>query len=270
MKSKTYKWTISIAILLGVTFVICGGGFYFIFGEMVARSMLGKAIEYGDVKTARRVLNKFPSLINYEFEFRDPPLALAVEKGDAEMARLLIEKGADMYHDNGRIGNACNYAAFYKLESIVKVFVESGYRLDHQSVKGFGTCLHRSCDGGDLETVKYLINKGADINVMNLYQRNRTPLLCAVSASSCYPHRRARIEIVKLLLKEGADATVTTKYTGTALEYVKDYLKTSTNKPLDHPVDMRTNYPYRDIDLVLIEIEKILIKHLKNLDQKKQ
>ncbi len=253
-----------MSIFLGFfSILVCAGGAYWFFGERFARNSLRMAIEHGDVKKAEGIIKRYPSLVNYEFIYGDTPLAFAVEKGDADMARMLIEKGADMYHDTGRIGNACNHAAAIPSGDVVKVFIEAGYELDYQPVKGFGTCLHSSCSIGDLETVQYLINKGADINAVNLYQRNRTPLLCAVSASGCYPNHRARIEIVELLLKEGADATVTTKYTGTALEYVQDYLKTSTNKPLDHPVDMRTNYPYRDVDLVLMEIEKILIEHLK-------
>ncbi len=269
-KIKIRKYLFYVLVLIGtLSFIVCGGGAYWYFEVYRAPQNLRSAINNNDIESVQKILDRNPSLINHKYVFHNTPLVYAVDSNDADIVRLLIERGADMYHEKGTIGNPCNYAAFHSLGAVVKVFIEAGYKLNHQPVDGDGTCLHRSCDGGDLETVKYLIKKGADINSVNKYQRNRTPLLCAVSASGCYPNRRARIEIVELLLKEGADATVTTKYTGTALEYVQDYLKTSTNKPLDHPVDMQTNYPYRDVDLVLMEVEKILIEHLKKVKENK-
>ncbi|MGB0356903.1 MAG: ankyrin repeat domain-containing protein [Cytophagales bacterium] len=71
------------------------------------------------------------------------------------------------------------------------------------------TELHRAAAKGDVDTIKYLIIRGADVNIVD--DRKETPLH--------YAARYNRVEAVKCLLEVGADMYAGDRYGYTALDH---------------------------------------------------
>lgn len=95
-------------------------------------------------------------------------LLLAAQKGDREMMKLLIERGAEI-NEPDRFGIPLTCA--FKLK--------------------------------DLEFIKYLIDKGANVNLLYGPDDCMTPIMAAISGESA--DMVFTIELVKLLLARGAD-----------------------------------------------------------------
>ncbi len=101
-------------------------------------------------------------------EFRDwgsTPLILTARRGSTEVAQLLISAGADV---NGRDAYAINswsvlhYAVEYGQADVAKLLIENGARINDDSNDG-GTPLFVAARQGNSEMVDLLIKHGADL-----------------------------------------------------------------------------------------------------------
>lgn len=134
--------------------------------------------------------------------------ALIWAAGDAAKARLLMDRGADV-NAQSKLGRtplmvAASVAGNW---STVKLLLAKGARVDvKDNVEpipvvpvggGKGTALIDACRTGDLETVRMLLDAGAEVNATD--SRNGS----ALSEAVMYGRR----ELVKLLLAKGADPT---------------------------------------------------------------
>ena len=100
------------------------------------------------------------------------------------ISKFLIEKKIDMKKNNYALILAAKNGNLEKVRYLVK----KGADINAENNES----LRWSAINGHLEVVKYLIKKGADINAENNY---------ALKWSSYYGH----LEVVKYLLKKGAD-----------------------------------------------------------------
>jgi cytohesin len=114
------------------------------------------------------------------------PLYSAVRSGHKDIAEMLLEKGAEI---------SIHVAAFLGHIEDIKNFVETGTSIDANDSRGF-TPLHYAVIQGHYDTAKFLIAKGAHVNVKDIWPFG-TPLHCAVENG----HK----EIVELLAAAGAD-----------------------------------------------------------------
>ncbi|TGJ82465.1 hypothetical protein E0Z10_g6311 [Xylaria hypoxylon] len=130
-------------------------------------------------------------------------------------AALLLQRGAPInlnadesgnldYDEKRRSGGRCtalHAACFYGPHLLVEWLVECGYQSDVEAKDRIGqTPLAYSFCASNFLTVKYLVKKGADINI-NLGNKAGSPLLMACKAR----HYTDAIELVKL----GADVNLT-------------------------------------------------------------
>ena len=74
------------------------------------------------------------------------------------------------------------------------------------------TALHRAVSSGDLKTIRFLINKGVDLDIKD-YHGGETPLHLAVE-------KRDK-KIIQLLLQAGANPNIKNKFNQTALQIVE-------------------------------------------------
>jgi len=171
-------------------------------------------------------------------------LMTAVDYGYAEIARFLIESGADIFLIDNDGFTALHYAARKGLTEIAKLLVERGAEIDKypDSSKFYAgyTPLILACDSSrddkTLEVVKYLVEKGANLekvefafkspltaavfakstntirfllesgaNPNNALNDGRTPLYLAISEGLPF-------EAVDVLLAKGADVSLGTEY----------------------------------------------------------
>lgn len=140
--------------------------------------------------------------LNAEDNYGTTPLTWALRKGNLEVARFLLERGAVV--DGAHGAEAMNAAAKFRSSKMVELLLEKGV-----PVPPLG--LHNAAAGGEPSIVARFLAMGADPNARD--ELDRTPLHhLAIAASDrpnapCYQH----VEALKLLLEAGADPTLRDK-----------------------------------------------------------
>jgi uncharacterized protein len=107
-------------------------------------------------------------------------------------------------------------------EAIIRLLLRHGAKINKTDKNGV-TPLHRAVRFRSPAAVKLLLEKGADVNPVDRRTRS-TPLHRAVTHTGA-PATAGKsdevVEIIKLLLKRGADLTIKNKLGKTAREYVR-------------------------------------------------
>jgi hypothetical protein len=91
------------------------------------------------------------------------PIIIAAETGKLKMARLLIDRGADVNATNGGT-TVLMYAILWGREKVCELLLERGAALDTQGSDG-RTALMRAISGQDENIVRLLLAKKANINL---------------------------------------------------------------------------------------------------------
>lgn len=159
-------------------------------------------INSNEVEAVQRVINA-PSFmiddLNFECSFKGDqwtPMTLAASKGNVEIAKLLVSRGADIRHINSNkktpldeasysgyltmveylseflpkseYGYAALWAARKGKNDILKYFIETkGVSVDYvntNATRSSGVLLAEAACNGKLNTCKYLISKGATLD----------------------------------------------------------------------------------------------------------
>ncbi len=100
------------------------------------------------------------------------PLSIISETGNMEIIHLLLESGADplftpsIFARNG-IGNA----VYYNNIKLVELYLNRGIEIDYRNSEG-QTFIMTAASSGGFEMLKYLEQKGADINILDNAGRN--------------------------------------------------------------------------------------------------
>lgn len=136
----------------------------------------------------------------------------AVEADDRKEIRDRHGRGANVNSRNGDGLPAMIIAAEQGNVSLMKFLFELGVNLDGRAEGRRDTSLMRRAEIGDMESVRFLVTSGADVNLKD--RGGETALMKAVRA------RKRRI--VEFLIASGADIS-DTDYTGrTALNYAEE------------------------------------------------
>lgn len=171
-------------------------------------------------------------------------LMVAAKEGDNERIRELIDKGADVNRSNNNGGTPIMYAALSGKPDTVSLLLERGARVDAVAENGW-TALMIASVKGYVAVARLLLERGAEPNQADVY--SWTPLMRAVyeqrlqMARLLARHRRTRVnqrgengvtalhlavvkgnvDIVKLLLAQGADPDIKDNSGRTALDFAK-------------------------------------------------
>lgn len=180
------------------------------------RDNLCYQVKYGTARDVERLLIKG---VSPECERDNFDKNVVAENGDytvlfflcyqevpehAEKMQLLIKYGADI----NRTVHLCDYTPEEHLGEAYEE--EVGYNDSCGQ-----TPLMEACRSSNYEAVKILLEHGADVNARDYC--GETPLIYVVKAEGY-----GQLEIVKLLLKYGADKNISGRYSGTALEKAKE------------------------------------------------
>lgn len=137
--------------------------------------------------------------------------------GMIAVVQLLIDHGADVNIRGGLYGSAFNAAASCmssEAVQIMKLLVDNGAEIDQQGDGDLGAALHVACNKGSTETVRWLLDNGADVNAES--GRFATPLQAAV-AGAPLDREQEVLDIVELLMERGARVNQQGGEYGTAL-----------------------------------------------------
>lgn len=167
------------------------------------------------------------------------PLTAAARHGHLEIAKILIDAGAEVDYDAGDHGSPMTEAASAGYNDLLALFIENGGNVNERS-QGQGSPLNAAARNGHNETVSFLLEKGADVNYQNDgqgsplnaaarngYEKTVALLLdngakinaqndgqgSALNAAA----RNGHVEVAKLLLERGADVDRQTDGQGSAL-----------------------------------------------------
>jgi ankyrin repeat protein len=135
------------------------------------------------------------------------PLYYAALLGLSIVARMLLDRNADVNAQGGQHGNALQAASYKGYKQVVKMLLDKGADINAQGGY-YGNALQAALERGHEQIVKMLLDKGADANA-----RGRECCNALYVASD-----RGHEQIVKMLLDKGADVNAQGGYYGNALQ----------------------------------------------------
>lgn len=125
-----------------------------------ANSLLMLAVREDHLDMARRLLDR-KAKVGAKNRYGETALMLAAAKGNPEMVKLLVQRGAAI---NQTGWNPLIYAAWQGHEHVVKYLLEKGAEIDALAPNGT-SALMMAARGGHLEVVRLLLWKVADPNI---------------------------------------------------------------------------------------------------------
>jgi uncharacterized protein len=112
---------------------------------------------------------------------KETPLITAASYGDAEVAKVLIDAGADIdavsAPDSGGVpsGTALDHAAVFGMTDVIDVLVAAGTPVNQADAEWGRLPMHTAAGNGRTASVQRLLAHGADPNLRDP-QHHRTPL----------------------------------------------------------------------------------------------
>jgi ankyrin repeat protein len=211
--------------------------------SIASASEILDAAENGDLEKVKTLLAADSSLINTRVDnsSRATVLMIAVHYEKPDVAKFLIEKGADVNAKTAHGQTALFEASAYGELDVVKMLLAKGADVNfvvHDDSEGDDpgcTPLLLAAENGQLEVVKLLLEKGADVNAKSSYNTIHecaTPLIGACEVAKDFGRlggglppgtrvvttkKHGYLEVVKLLLEKGAKVDVKNNFGNTAL-----------------------------------------------------
>jgi len=155
---------------------------------------LEEQIEAGNANAVKEILLQNPNLANTNTSHHISPLLLACYYKKQEIANIIAEFTNDL-----TLFEAC---AVGKFDSATLIIFQNPQQINEFSEDGF-TPLGLACYFGHEELAKFLVLKGADVNLASKNGFNVFPIHSAVAANN--------INITRMLLNAGAYPNVCQK-----------------------------------------------------------
>jgi ankyrin repeat protein len=153
------------------------------------------AVRSGDLAKVKALLKSHADWLNSPDQNQKTPLHLALESGHIDMARYLIEQGADInLKDKDKASPLHNAAYLGNLEILNLLLKKGASSLNEGNFRG-QTPLHFACEKGHPKVATRLLDAGADIEAGDML--GRTPLMVTSMSRN--------MEVVQILIKRGAD-----------------------------------------------------------------
>ncbi|KAM7542139.1 hypothetical protein Aperf_G00000018490 [Anoplocephala perfoliata] len=131
----------------------------------------------------------------YTESSNESALTLACNGGFTDLARLLLERGADKEHRDKKSHTPLHTAVYANQRAIVNLLLEFGADIEAQVERTKDTALSIACSHGRLEIAEDLLARGANKEHRNF--SDYTPLSLAASGGF--------VDVIQLLLKNGAE-----------------------------------------------------------------
>lgn len=186
-------------------------------------TILHEVISKNDLQEFIKIMSsdQKKNLLELRDELGRTPLLLSTQLNRVEMARTLINHGADVNARDAKQDSPYLYAGAEGRNEILTMTLKHGADLTSTNRYG-GTALIPAAEKGHLETVKLLLK--TKINVNHINRLGWTALLEAIILSD---GGKTHQEIIKELIKGGADVNLSDKDGVTPLQHAerKKYLE---------------------------------------------
>lgn len=145
-------------------------------------------------------------------------LHLAVKKKDVEMIRRLLSRSdVNVNINDNKFGTPLKYALNQGDLDIAKILIDAGAFIDTIDQPEQQTALHLAVKNQDVAMIEYLLSRHANVNVPD--KMNRTPLHKAAEYFRNFNVIKGR-KILELLLNAGANVEMQDSMGKTALHYL--------------------------------------------------
>jgi ankyrin repeat protein len=171
----------------------------FVFRASLSASVepIVEAAKKGDLRTVKTILEKDPAKLNAVDEEKYTALHWACMRAQWEIAKYLIEKGADLNIKGGDGAPPITWAAHHDNVEIVRSMVERGAELNIKNLWGM-TELHTAIWRGNIHVVEYLLDAGSDPAIKT--NEGWTAMH--------YAHRSGHDNVIDLLKRRGIPTNV--------------------------------------------------------------
>lgn len=164
-----------------------------------------RATRHGDVNQLQRIFARQPEAREATGHMGRRPLHVAVESEQLDLARFLLESGADV---NGTRGGGDTPLFWAPNAEIAETLIRAGASLHAKDLAGREP-IHWAAQFARPDVIRLLLDHGCDVNVRD--ERRHTPLHWATGASSgafihiCDMTDPRSLDCVRLLVERGAD-----------------------------------------------------------------
>lgn len=122
-------------------------------------------VRYDDEEKCIDLLNKHPFLLEASIDDeKNTPFLLACDNAHHKVIDYLVEKGVNVHLSNALQQNAVSFAVLSKDILLMKKLYSLGLDFDQKDVYGY-TPLLDACSFDRSDMIKFLIEKGVDVNV---------------------------------------------------------------------------------------------------------
>lgn len=171
---------------------------------------------YETVSTLLNIIAPHGSWFNASLNFRDPkqgktPLHFAVENNHNEIAKILIEQGANLNLPDFTGKQALHFAVLSSNVELVEFILQHGGDVNAQDVDGL-TPVHYAATSGNVSVLVLLVRFGAFVNTQD--HQGETALFYAV--------REGQVNALKLLLQAGANPALQNEDEETVIELCQE------------------------------------------------
>jgi ankyrin repeat protein len=168
-------------------------------GEATTRTIINKIIDGGHAAVFKALASADPTVVNFRLPHGTLPLYEAAKRRKTDVVAVLLEFGADPLHPVQQSNELGSYhsslmslAAMSEGSRMTKVLLEHGSPLAHTGA------LHTAARRGQLDTVRLLMQHGADVNEVLSNWHSWTPMHFAASGG--------QVDAMKLLEQYGAQS----------------------------------------------------------------
>ena len=167
-------------------------------------SPLMLACDYGNIRSAQFLIEHDADIEATRMHDNATSLIMASRRGHTEVVRLLLENGANVHATCSGDGDNSLLSSTGRSLYVMRLLIKHGANVNYARAGDGSTALSLACKYDEPDEVKLLIEANADVNIARI--NGLSPLMIA-SSHSC-------IDVVNLLLENGADVTAVQQDTG--------------------------------------------------------
>lgn len=170
---------------------------------------LGEASYKGNLGVIKLLIENGANVNGGNYSGAESPLTKAARYGYHGIVKYLLDKGADIEIRSQQGNTPLLYAAWEGKLEMIKFLVAKGADIQAKNYLNWNA-LMQACVEGHYSVAEFLVEKGSELNLID-EEKGVTPLMLA--AWKCSE------QIVRLLLKHGADKDIKDKKGESAVEY---------------------------------------------------